>query len=364
MLQSHLSKAINLLLVITALLFIPHLSGCNGSSSESDTQAETDTTLRVVSTPNPSLFPFLLALDSNPDLKATLVPVSGSKTINSAFQENKGDALLSMTYVAAKKSISESIEEMRLHSVNYWRGFQTLSYTEENISDMGDLVGKNYLISGPVGTGENGGPDIFFKAAARIAGFNSDNFNMHYQSLNDGVETFSTQAKMDDNQLVAGYLLVEPAATGMIMQGQSQDLSIHRSVDMQKLINDNRSYTAWESTELPLGGLSIAVRVDDDPAYKDSITALTQAYNQGAKDLMDAKGNMQTLREYAQIISDGITEHYAEYGIAIPMPVIMGAIQNGELIYKNNIENSTIQQDLDSFIEDVLEQEIDDSFYK
>ncbi|HFS85502.1 MAG TPA: hypothetical protein ENK72_02670 [Epsilonproteobacteria bacterium] len=328
------------------------------------TQTQGNPALRVVSTPNPSLFPLLIAMSENPTLNASLVPVSGSSTINSAFQNGKGDALLSMTFVAAKKSNDASIEAMHLHSVNFWSGFHTLTHQEDNISSMDDLVGKNYMISGPVGTGENGGPDIFFQAAMRAVGKSATNFTMYYQSLNEGYQTFGNKTVMDDGEKVSGYHMVEPAASGIIMNGMMGSYSAVRSVDMQALINDVEGYTAWSNNELPLGGFSIAARVDNNSSYDATVSSVLTAYNNAAQALMAAKGSLRKLQQYGSVISNGIARYYGDYNVSIPVPVIVAAIRNGKLVYKDNVPMESIKSELDTFLEFVIEDEVAEEFYR
>lgn len=346
------------MLTVAASLVLS-LSGC-GSSGSSGGGAPV---LRVVSTPNPSLFPMLIAIAQNPALKVTLVPVSGSSTINSAFQNGEGDALLSMTFVAAKKSNDGVIEPMHLHSVNYWSGFHTLSYSEENITSIDDMTGKNYLISGPVGSGQNGGPDIFFQAAMKAIGYTSADFNMYYMPLNEGVTVFSGMQTLNDGEKTSGYLLVEPAATGMIMNSIAMGFNAERSVDMQVLINDARQYTLWGTGELPLGGLSVAVRIDNNSSFDTIVDSVEEAYNNAARDLMNAKNNPTELQQYATIISEGISNYYSDYNISIPAPVIVAALQNGKLVYKDNVPMQSIKSDLDNFLEFVIEETVDEAFY-
>lgn len=358
-------------LIMTTFLVLG-LTGCSSTDESSDvtnpiseTEPSDDVTtpiLRVVSTPNPNLFPLLLAMASDDSLEVKIVPVSGGAGINSAFESGDGDALVSMTFVAAKKSNDSAIEPMHLHSVNFWSGFHTLSYAEDNITSMDDMVGKNYMISGPVGSGENGGPDIFFKAAMRAIGKSEGAFNMYYKPLMEGQSIFSEGTTLDDGERVSGYHMVEPAATGITMNNLMNGSSVARSVNMQSLFNDMQSYTSWDNTELPLGGLSVARRVDNNSSYDTIVSKVVTAYNNAARDLMDA--DRIQLREYAQTISSGIEQYYGEYNISIPAPVVIAAIGNGQLVYKSDVDMDAIESDLDSFLEFVIEDTVAEEFYR
>ncbi|HQT25472.1 MAG TPA: hypothetical protein PLK99_02590, partial [Burkholderiales bacterium] len=70
------------------------------------------TPLRVVSTPNPNVFPLLLAMSENPGLPVTLVPVATGNDIVNAFSSGLGDALLSMTYAAAQDVVTGKVPRL------------------------------------------------------------------------------------------------------------------------------------------------------------------------------------------------------------------------------------------------------------
>lgn len=301
----------------------------------------------------------------DPTLPIEMVPVTGSKTIDSNLSAGMGDALLSMTYVAAKKSQTGSIPPMRLHSVNYFSGFMLLTRAQDGVTSIDDLLGKNILISGPIGSGQNGGPDIFFQAYLAQEGLTVSDFSMHYLPLNDGVAAVMNQTPLDDgdddpsdDSPADAFLLVEPAATGMVMNTQMSD------TPMEKGINTQLSFApkgSWSQYELPLGGFSIIRAVSDDTANADLIERVIEAYSRAAEILMTSSKIKQL--QYANVIADGITKYYGQYDIAVPGPVIVVALDNGGLVYRYDVDLDAIYADLDTFLEMVIGIEVDTAFY-
>ena len=335
------------------------------SSDSSSSASAPSSRLRIVSTPNPSLFPMLVALAVDPDLPVDIVPVTGSTTIDTNLSAGLGDALLSMTFVAARKSETGSVPPLRLLSVTYFSGFMLLTPQQDGITQIGDLLGKNILISGPIGSGKGGGPDIFFQAFLAQSGLGIEDFQIHYLPLNEGVNAVVNQTPLDDgdgdasNDVPAdAYLLVEPAATGMVMNTRLTDTA------MEKGLNCQRAFTkaaSWEETALPLGGLSILQSISDDPANAALIATVTEAYNRGAETLMNATAAQRVT--YANAIADGITTYFGDYDVAVPAAVIIAALNSGDLVYRYDIDMAAIHEDLDTFITAVAGTPIDAAFY-
>lgn len=307
----------------------------------------------------------LVALYLDPTLPVDIVPVTGSSTIDSNLSAGLGDALLSMTYVAAKKSDEGAIPPMRLRSVNYFSGFMLLSKSSDGITSLEALKGKNILISGPIGSGQNGGPDLFFQAYLAQEDLGADDFRLFYLPLNDGVAAMTAQTPLDDgdgnlsNDAPAdAYLLVEPAATGMVLNTMTGDTPLEKSLNCQRAFAPAGS---WAETELPLGGFSVLRSLDDLPENDALIAQITEAYNRGAEALMSATTG--ELQAYANAIAEGIDVYFGAYGIALPAPAIVAALYNGGLIYRYDVDLAQIQSDLDTFLTTVTGHETDPLFF-
>ena len=64
--------------------------------------------------------------------------------------------------------MSGAIPDLRLHSIATWRGF--FEVVPEGIASFADLSGKTVIVSGPIGSGKDGGGDVDLRAAARRQG--------------------------------------------------------------------------------------------------------------------------------------------------------------------------------------------------
>lgn len=358
------------------------LSGCGGGGA-----AVTDpivTPIRIASTPNPSVLPLLLALAREPNLPVTLLPVSNGSEIDQAFATRNAEGLLSMTWVAASKASNGSVPDLTLISVNFWRGFFELTPQNPSVANFADLTGHNLLLSGPVGGGRNGGPDTLFRAALKRAGFNPDiyqentvslnidgtpvsvvrrhydsgDFRVYYLPVTAAVSVLNSGQTLDDgdgnplNDLPAsGSFMVEPAATGIVLQGMAANVTYRKAIDIQTLF---MGYTRWPSTQLPLGGLSIRASVLNDPNRASGIQRLRAAYEQAADDLMAARGHPSEMMDLTRLIADQVSRYYGQYGLSLPGPVIAAAVTNGSLVYRTDLSNTRILPDLIGFHAELL----------
>lgn len=103
--------------------------------------------MRLVSTPNPNVFPLLLAKARNPSLPVQLLAVATGADIDTAFAAGDAEALLSMTYTAAQKVTSGKVPELQLAQSYFWRGFWQVSPSAAGVKGFADLVGKGVLVS-------------------------------------------------------------------------------------------------------------------------------------------------------------------------------------------------------------------------
>ena len=142
-------------------------SGCVPRASLSAALERSDTSLRLVSAANPHVFPLMLALALEPDLPWSFSPIKESAEIDSMFRTGEADAFLGMTYIGAKKQLAAPDLGLRLVSINTWRGF--FEVVPRDIRSFAELRGHKVIVSGPMGSGRNGGGDIIFQAAVRRA---------------------------------------------------------------------------------------------------------------------------------------------------------------------------------------------------
>jgi len=359
------------------------LSACGGGASGPDVTslsasgatpqfvASTGSPLRIVATPNPNVFPLLLALARQPALAATLVPVGDGAQIDSTFAADQGDALLAMTYTMAKKVNSGKVADLQLLRVNLWRGFSELAPTSAAVSNFSELVGKGLLVSGPTSGGKGGGPDLIFQAAIKRAGYTLADFKVCYLPVMQAAPMMAQQQKMNSNAACdptfdfapSAISLVEPAATGMVLQTlmptAGSSVSLLRAIDLQTLFT---GYAAWPTTQLPHGGMAVLGKVLDDPARQDTVHSVLQAYDAAVQEIATATP-LQRLK-IAQIVSDGITRYYGSFGLELPAPVIVAALTNQELVMRGDLDLTSIQADLDRFLTEVVGSAPPASFYR
>ena len=335
-------------------------------------QTNVVTPLRMVSTPNPNVFPLLLAMKRNPQLPVSLVPVGTGSDIVNAFSSGQGDALLSMTYTAAQDVTSGKIPQLELVSVNFWRGFWILAPKSAQISQFSQLANEGVLIAGPTAGGKGGGPDLIFQAAARQAGMGASSFNLCYLPVMQAAPMMVQQQPMNSNSACAstdsmaptGISLVEPAATGLVMQSKmstaSNAVAINKAIDVQTLFTD---YNAWPHTELPHGGMSVLAPVLDDPQRLPVVNTVLAAYRAAVQDMMAARNHPLILMLISRAIANGITTYYGQYGLSIPAPVIAMAIQSGNMVFRDDLSINAVQPDLGLFLTDVVGSAPPASFY-
>ena len=285
------SLALTLLAAATSLL-----AACGGGASAPVAEALESAQavraqaapLRIVSTPNPNVFPLLLAMARQPALAATLVPIADGGQIDSTFAAGQGDALLAMTYTMAKKVTTGKVPDLQLLRVNLWRGFSELAPTSAAVTNFSQLVGKGLLVAGPTSGGKGGGPDLIFQAALRRAGHTVADFKVCYLPVLQAAPMIAQQQKMNSNPACdpafdfapSAISLVEPAATGLVMQSMlpmgGASVALERVIDFQALFT---GYKTWPVTQLPHGGLAALGAVLDNPARQATVRSVLKAYD-------------------------------------------------------------------------------------
>lgn len=366
--------AISLLAAASSLLI-----ACGGGGSGLSAPAITPplaTTLaavpiRVVSTPNPNVFALLLAIARQPALPVTLVPIGDGAQIDSSFAAGQGDALLAMTYTMAKKVNTGKVTDLQLLRVNLWRGFSELALSSAAVTDFSQLIGKGLLVSGPTSGGKGGGPDLIFQAALRRAGRSIADFKICYLPVMQAAPMLAGQQKMNSNPACdpsfdfapTAISLVEPAATGIVMQTllptSSGAAPLQRAIDFQALFT---GYSAWPATQLPHGGLAVLGSVLGDPARQAALRSLLSAYDAAVAEIA-AASPVQGM-QIAQIVSAGITKYYGNLGLELPAPVIAAALASKELVIRGDLGLAAVQPELDRFLTEVVGAAPPAAFYR
>lgn len=338
-------------LLILKLLLILSIS-VNGQNQKfkkrfKDTQQTVSTQINIVSTPNPNLFPLLYVMAEHPELNIELIPVGKSSELTEQLNK-QADAMVSMTYVAAKQVLTNKVPDLQLLSVVYWSGFYEI--TEKNIKSFEDLKGKKIIVSGPVGSGKNGGPDVIFKAALKKSGFDIDtDFQIEYLPVNEGMEKVK-------NGKASAILLAEPAGTGFkMMMKMKAGKSVEKTVNLQSILSES---SAWDKNLLPLGGFSAKQSSLSDAKKGKVIRKINQLYQKAANEMMSA--NVFQLSK----ISKFFKEYYKKMvGNGLPPMVLKKAITQKSLVYNGGFKINKNMNELNKFFELLLGEKLPESFF-
>lgn len=323
-------------------------SGSGGSSGSGSNVTTITDTITFVSTPNPNIFPLLLALADNPSLKVKIIPVAEGSDLTSKLSSGEADGMTSMSYIAAKQVTTGKVPDLQLFSVTYWSGFYEIA--DKSINNFNDLKGKHLIISGPVGNGKNGGPDIIFQAAMKRLGINpTTDFQLEYLPLADGT------AKISNNQADA-ILLAEPAGTGLVLFNLMNQNKFKKAINLQAVFT---GFTGWPLGQMPVGGLSFKSSILSNAAKKATFDLVKKAYDLKAAQIMNA-----SLTD-AKTIADKFNLLYASMlPQPIPAAIIVSAIKQGTLIFNNDKSVQTIKTELDMWVKELLGSSPGDTFYQ
>ena len=346
--------------VLLSLAGALSLSACGGGGTMAAPSSSIP--LNIVATPNPNVFPLLVALATNPNLPVKLLPVAASGDAASDLTAGTADALLSMTYTAAQYATSASVPDLELVSVNFWSGFWMVAPASAHITQFSQLAGAGVLVSGPTSGGKGGGPDLIFQAAARRAGLSASSFQLCYVPVMQAAPMLLQQQAMNTNSACnsaytsppSAISLVEPAATGLVMDSTTSTTpsgTLVKAIDFQSLFS---GYSAWPQSQLPHGGMSVRASALADSGKTASVQTVLAAYRSAADSIMAAKGNAAASLQIANIISAGITTYYGQFGLSLPAAAIAAALNNGGLVFRTDLAIGSVQPDLTSFLTEVV----------
>ncbi len=356
---------------VSQLLAVSFLFGLASAHAAGLPASATPVSLDVAATPNPNVFPLLLAMSENPSLAVNLLPVTTSGAAATELASGAADALLSMTYVAAQDVTTGQVPDLQLVSVNFWNGFYMMAPRGAHVTGFASLVGHGVLVAGPTSGGKGGGPDLIFQAAARRAGYSVSSFDVCYLSVMQAVPLLLQQQPMNASsacdpeysEAPMALSLVEPAATGLVMDSMSsttQSGLVVRAISFQSLFT---GYAEWPQDELPHGGISVRGSVLASPAGRVRVNAFVTAYRAAVDEMMNATRNPIRLMRISEAISAGITRYYGQYGLSVPPVVVAAALASGHLVYRTDLSVNDIHGDLNSFLTEVVGSEPPASFY-
>jgi hypothetical protein len=322
-----------------------------------------------VSAPTPNVFPLLLAMARHPDLPVQLLPVGNSGIVmDDEFNMDDADGMLGMTYGIAQKAAMAQQFDLRLRGVFFWRGFFAILPKSSTATSLAELTGKGFIVSGPLTGGRGGAPDLLFKAALKRAGHTEADFAVCYLPAKDGMTLMTSQAPMNSNagcdksqtSPATAFLLVEPAATGLVMKSSmffNHDVPVKKGINIENMFT---GFTAWPQGQLPQGGWALRESVLNNPARQAQVAAVEQALQEATQELAEVskKGLISRLR-VAYTISSGIQKAYGDMGIDLPALVLAKALGDGDLVYRSDMPLAKIRSDLQKFLSEVMTVPVD-----
>ena len=326
--------------------------------------------LRIVSTANPNLFPLLVGMSKHPELSMEIVPATTNADIVEKFRSGGADALLSMTYTAAQLAAMGQIPGLKLIDVDFWNGFSIVAEESAHISSLSQLEGQGLLVAGPLSAGRGGGPDILLGAALKRAGVNPSSIHFCYLPVMQAAPLLVQQKAMNSNSFCnasdtmspMAISLVEPAASGLILQSKmtfSSKGRLTKAISLQKIFS---GYSAWPNDFLPHGGISVSDEILNDPQRSEQARELIKVYHEGVESIMAARGHPFVMMSVAHTISSGIDRYFGSYGLSLPRSVIISALRSGDLVFSTSYPIDGIHADLEKFLEEVVGAPLPPSF--
>lgn len=321
-------------------------------------------TLNIVSTPNPNVFPLLLAMTLDPALAVRLLPVREAGDADALFASGDAHALVAMTYMGARKRVAGAIPSLRLHSVTTWRGF--FEVAPEGVSSFRDLRGRTVVVSGPVGSGREGGGDIIFRAAARRQGVESSrDLRVEYMPSAQGMAEVAAGRAM-------GITLPGPGNTGLVMRSRmaknpaaaammrnrpdrpTQIVPLHSAIDFQRVFSGFRSFPEGQ---LPLGGLHVSEHIFDRADLRAKLAEVSRAWDLAATRLMSDPAR------HAPAVASAFGNYFAAVGAGgTPSALIEAAVRAGDLVYRADLALENVGSDLRSWLGELIGRDVDVAF--
>lgn len=308
----------------------------------------------VVSPPNPHIFPLVLAMAEDASLPFTLYPVAGGSGVGPLFDDGSADAVFVFSYIGARLRANGSVPDLQLLFPFTWRGFFQIA--DSSVTSFADLIGATVLVAGPVGTSENGGGDIIFRAGAARQGVDPDtDMTVQYVA---GISAASEILFAGDADALGAPA---PASTGLVLYSMTQGGSLAPAIDYQELFNGPDAipdYPSIPENQMPLGGLHASAASLETPGKRAALELLIEVYADAAARLIADPTS------HAPLTAEAFADVYVDTGAPVPpAPTITAAIVNGALLYRSDIALAQVKDDLDLWITELLGAAPDADFY-
>ncbi len=306
--------------------------------------------LGIATAPNPHVFPLILAMSLNPSLPVRLLPIAESRDADALFASGEADAMLAMTYVAARKGLSGAVPDLRLHTLTTWRGFFQVAVG--GVRGFQDLKGLTTIVSGPVGSGRGGGGDLIFQAAARRQGVDPVNdLQVEYLPIKAGMQRMMSGR--------AGAITVpSPGSTGLVARSRTPPAAApaapFTALDLQAIFS---GFAAFPADQLPLGGLHVSDRVLGVSEKRRQLEVVVEAYRDAAERLTADPAL------YAPVVAANYGRHFDRVGAGgLSATLLARALHSGDLVYRAERPNPALGRDLRAWVGEVLDRPVGADF--
>ncbi|TPW05057.1 MAG: hypothetical protein FD124_2331 [Alphaproteobacteria bacterium] len=311
----------------------------------------------VASAPNPHVFPLLLAIARDPQLPVRLIPIAESRNADALLQSGEAAAMLAM--------MTGAVPDLALHSLHFWRGF--IQVAGESVRSFADLRGQRVIVSGPVGNGRGGGGDIIFQAAVRRAGLDpATDLSVEYMPVSEGGAQVAAGT-------AAAITIPSPGSTGLVARAEMarrplmaamarmRGVEVGPSVPLAAHIDMQRIFTGFDTFpdgQLPLGGFAVTQRAYANAEIRAKFERVVNAYKDAAALLMREPD------AHADQVSSLFAHYYAALGAGGPPGMLLSrSIENGDLVYRGDIEVAAVRGDLGAWLAELNGQAPDHAFF-
>ena len=231
--------------------------------------------------------------------------------------------------------------------------------------DFADLRGKTVIVSGPIGSGKDGGGDIIFQAAARRQGIvPGRDLQVKYLPVKQGADLVAAGR-------AAGITIPSPGNTGMVMRSQmaqkpvahaimrlrgkgDMDVPLTSAIDFQRIFS---GFASFPDGQLPLGGLHVSERALASPAKRAKIDRIARGYADAVTAFMADPGR------HADMIASAYDLHFGAIGGGAPPATLLSrSVEAGDLVYRRDITVGAVRADLTAWLGELLGRDIDPAF--
>ncbi|NCC31197.1 MAG: ABC transporter substrate-binding protein, partial [Chloroflexia bacterium] len=300
-------------------------------------------TLRVSTNcgPTPHAMPLFAMLAqqglSFPAFNLEYVPGSEATQTSALLINGEVDLMLGQIIQTARMQTT-AVPDLRLWSTSMSKGFYVMA--GEGVNSWQDLLGQRILMPGPTS-----GPSNLAMASMRAAGYNPEqDFAIEHLPASQIVQL-----------MVAGEapaaVIAEPFVTMIVNRSRNEGKApiSPAPIDLYALYASDQ----WRVGELPLDGILVLQSVLDDPERRAAFEAFATAYHVSSAYILANPTEASTL------IAAQLDE---QCDSMIQPKLIQTALESGRLVYAPN-QAVDLLPDLDTYIELVLGQEVNDVFY-